>query len=64
MQGTVVRLFVEAGDLVTADAGICVIEAMKMENTVLAGVAGTVTAVSVAVGKSLDSGDLIAVIGG
>ena len=62
MPGTVVRLLVKAGELVTADAAICVIEAMKMENIVLSGVAGTVTMVSVAAGDSLDSGALIAVV--
>jgi acetyl-CoA/propionyl-CoA carboxylase biotin carboxyl carrier protein len=64
MQGTIVRLLADVGDLVEADAGICVIEAMKMENVVRSGRTGTVTQINVAAGDSLEPGALIALIGG
>jgi acetyl-CoA/propionyl-CoA carboxylase biotin carboxyl carrier protein len=64
MQGTIVRLLADVGDLVEADAGICVIEAMKMENVVRSGRTGTITQINVTTGDSLEPGALIAVIGG
>jgi len=62
MQGTIVRMLVGVGDRVLETDGICVIEAMKMENVVPAGLAGAVTQIRVSPGEPLDSGDLIAVI--
>jgi acetyl-CoA/propionyl-CoA carboxylase biotin carboxyl carrier protein len=62
MPGTIVRMLVGVGDQVLETDGICVIEAMKMENVVRAGLAGAVTQIRVSPGESLDSGDLIAVI--
>ncbi len=47
---------VEEGDL------ICVIEAMKMENEIGAHRSGKVTAVNVAEGAAVSSGDVLAVI--
>jgi acetyl-CoA/propionyl-CoA carboxylase biotin carboxyl carrier protein len=43
MPGTIVRMLVAVGDRVLEADGICVIEAMKMENVVRADQAGTVT---------------------
>jgi biotin carboxyl carrier protein len=62
MQGTIVRMLVGVGDRVLETDGICVIEAMKMENIVPAGLAGAVTQIRVSPGEPLDPGDLIAVI--
>jgi biotin carboxyl carrier protein len=50
------------GDTIEAGEGVCVLEAMKMENTVAAGRGGTVTAVRVSPGDSVGSGDIVAVI--
>ena len=37
MQGTIIRIDVEVGDAVGADTRVAVLEAMKMENNLLAG---------------------------
>jgi acetyl-CoA/propionyl-CoA carboxylase, biotin carboxylase, biotin carboxyl carrier protein len=41
---------------------ICVLEAMKMENNIAAEKAGTIKEIKVAVGDSVGSGDVVAVI--
>ena len=62
MQGTIVKVLVAAGDEVEVGQTICVLEAMKMENTIAAEKAGTVTEVKVSAGDSVGTGDVIAVI--
>ncbi len=62
MQGTIVKVVVEVGGTVAAGDTVCVLEAMKMENNVVADVGGTVTEVKVAVGDSVGSGDVVVVI--
>ena len=62
MQGTIVKVLVAVGDTVAADDPVCVLEAMKMENNVLAGKAGTIAEVRVAPGDSVGAGDVIAVV--
>ncbi len=54
MPGTVVDLFVKVGDNVKGGDPVLVIEAMKMENEVPAPIAGTVVAVNVAKGDSVN----------
>ena len=56
VQGTVVRVLVETGQSVEAGQAICVVEAMKMENTVAAHRSGTVTAIPVAAGAAVRVG--------
>ena len=62
MQGTIIKVLVAVGDTVEAGEGVCVLEAMKMENTVAAGKGGTVTEVRVSPGDSVGSGDIVAVV--
>ena len=62
MQGTIVRVDVAVGDVVAAGQTLCVLEAMKMENTVAADVAGRVTEVRVAAGAAVGAGDVLVVI--
>ncbi len=62
MQGTIVKVMIAKGDTVTAGQAICVLEAMKMENTIAADVAGTVTDVRVTAGDAVGPGDVVAVI--
>jgi pyruvate carboxylase subunit B len=54
MPGTVVDVMVKAGSKVKAGDAVLVIEAMKMENEVPAPIAGTVKAVNVAKGDSVN----------
>jgi acetyl-CoA/propionyl-CoA carboxylase, biotin carboxylase, biotin carboxyl carrier protein len=62
LQGTVLKVAVQAGGNVEEGALVCVIEAMKMENEITAHKAGTVKDLPIAVGASVASGDTLAVI--
>jgi acetyl-CoA/propionyl-CoA carboxylase biotin carboxyl carrier protein len=62
IQGTVLKVAVEAGADVEEGALVCVIEAMKMENEITAHKSGKVAKLPIAVGASVASGDTIAVI--
>ncbi|HET9443529.1 MAG TPA: biotin/lipoyl-containing protein, partial [Acidimicrobiales bacterium] len=62
MQGTVVKLLVAVGDAVEAGQAVCVLEAMKMENNVVAEKAGIIAEIKVSAGQAVGSGDTLAVI--
>jgi acetyl-CoA/propionyl-CoA carboxylase biotin carboxyl carrier protein len=62
MQGTVVKYAVAEGDTVDVGDLVCVLEAMKMENTITAHRAGTVTSVAFAAGDAVESGSVLATI--
>jgi len=62
LQGTVFKVTVEQGAEVAEGDLICVIEAMKMENEIVAHRAGRVTALNVSEGAAVSSGDTLAVI--
>lgn len=62
MQGTVIGYGVEVGDRVAVGDPIVTIEAMKMENTLRAGVAGTVLRIGPAPGTVVQPGTSLAVI--
>jgi acetyl-CoA/propionyl-CoA carboxylase biotin carboxyl carrier protein len=62
MQGTIVKVLVTKGQEVTAGEVICVLEAMKMENSILAHTDGTVAELNVEAGQSVETGATLAVI--
>ncbi len=62
LQGTILKVAVDAGAAVEEGALVCVIEAMKMENEITAHKAGTVKELPISVGASVASGDTLAVI--
>ena len=62
MQGTIVKVLVKEGQEVQAGEVICVLEAMKMENSILAHGPGKVESIKVEAGQSVQSGAPIAVI--
>ena len=62
MPGRIVRVLVKPGDPVSARQGIVVVEAMKMENELVAVREGTVREIAVAEGASVEAGRLLAVI--
>ncbi|MEO6204843.1 MAG: biotin/lipoyl-containing protein, partial [Mycobacteriales bacterium] len=64
MQGTLVKVAVEDGAQVEAGDLVVVLEAMKMEQPLVAHKAGTVTGLSVAVGDVVTSGAAICDIKG
>ncbi len=62
MQGTILEVAVEEGQTVAAGDVLCVLEAMKMENDIIADTGGTVTEISIAEGDSVDMGDRLFVL--
>jgi len=62
LQGTVFKVAVEKGAEVAEGDLICVIEAMKMENEIVAHRAGKVEELKIAEGDAVSSGDILAVI--
>ena len=62
LQGTVLKVAVEQGASVAEGDLICVIEAMKMENEIVAHRAGKVEELNVSEGAAVSSGDVLAVI--
>ena len=56
MPGRVLAIFVKAGDTVARGAPLLVMEAMKMEHTVVAPAAGTVTKIGCALGEQVGEG--------
>ena len=62
MQGTIVKVLVKEGQEVAAGEAVVVLEAMKMENSILAHAAGKVESIKVEPGQSIQGGEPIAVI--
>ena len=63
MPGLVVRVNVAVGDTVQPGQGLVVMEAMKMENELRAGTAGSVTAVRVEAGTAVEKGAVLVELG-
>jgi pyruvate carboxylase subunit B len=63
MPGLVVKVLVAVGDLVAANQGIVILEAMKMENEIRSPIAGVVRSLNTVVGQAVTQGDLLAVVG-
>jgi acetyl-CoA/propionyl-CoA/long-chain acyl-CoA carboxylase, biotin carboxylase, biotin carboxyl carrier protein len=62
MQGTILRVEVAEGAFVETGAVICIVEAMKMENPIVAHRDGVVTKLGVAAGQQVTSGQLVCII--
>ena len=62
MPGTILDIKVTAGATVAEGDVLMILEAMKMENEILAPCAGKVASVNVEKGASVGTGDLLAVI--
>ena len=63
MPGTILKVNVSVGQAIKEGEVLCVLEAMKMENDIMAPKAGTVTQVLVSKGSSVDTGAPMVVIG-
>lgn len=59
MPGNILSVNVKPGDKVEKGAILCILEAMKMENEILAPEAGVVASVTVAKGAAVQSGDVL-----
>ena len=60
--GKILSVDVKPGDVVQEGDTLCMLESMKMENPILAPVAGTVSKVGVTVNQTVQPGDMVAVI--
>ena len=63
MQGTVVKVEVSEGDRILTGQVVCVIEAMKMENEIVAHRDGVVRDLQIAAGDAIASGQVLCHIG-
>jgi len=63
MPGMVVRYEVKEGDAIKEGDVVMILEAMKMENSLLAPASGTVKQVCCKDGQSVQKGDVLVVIG-
>jgi propionyl-CoA carboxylase alpha chain len=62
MSGTVAKVNVKPGEVVSAFQVLLVMEAMKMEHAIVAPYPGTITAVKTQAGRSVMAGDVLAEI--
>lgn len=62
MPGVVTEIHVQVGDEITEDDSVLILEAMKMENEILAGKGGIVKDILVSSGQTVAVGDLLIVI--
>ena len=60
--GKVTSVNVKVGDEVKEGDVLCMLESMKMENPILAPVAGIVTKIELVPGQAVDASDLVAII--
>ena len=63
MPGTILKVNVQTGQAVKEGDVLCILEAMKMENEIMAPKSGTVTQVVVSKGSKVDTGAPLVVIG-
>lgn len=63
MPGKVTAINKKVGDAVAEGDEVMVLEAMKMGNPIMAPQAGTIKAISVTVGQSVQGGDQLFVLG-
>lgn len=59
MPGTILKINVNTGDKVKKGQVLLILEAMKMENEIVAAADGTVASVNVAKGASVNAGDVL-----
>lgn len=63
MPGKIAKIVKKVGDTVAEGDVVVILEAMKMENEITTGVAGTVKQIPVAEGQAVNPGDVLFVIG-
>ncbi|MBE7015432.1 MAG: biotin/lipoyl-binding protein [Ruminococcaceae bacterium] len=62
MPGTILDVKVNVGDTVKKGQVLFILEAMKMENEIMAGVDGQITSVGATKGASVQTGDMLCTI--
>ena len=63
MPGNILAVNVNVGDIVKAGQVLMILEAMKMENEIMAGVDGKIVSLNVQKGSTVETGSLLCVIG-
>ncbi|WP_283266328.1 biotin/lipoyl-containing protein, partial [Streptococcus dysgalactiae] len=63
MPGTILKVLVAVGDQVAENQPLLILEAMKMENEIVASSAGIVSAIHVSPGQVVNPGDGLITIG-
>ena len=63
MAGTILDVKVSVGQSVNVGDVVCILEAMKLENEVVADAAGVVKSIAVSKGTTVENGQLVVVIG-
>jgi len=63
LPGKILQLKVSEGDSVKVEDTLLILEAMKMENEIVANASGNVKKINVAVNDMVDTGDILMVIG-
>ncbi len=63
MPGKILKVLVEPGQEVKPDSPVAILEAMKMENEIIAEVEGVVREVKVKAGDTVENGQLLVVVG-
>ncbi len=63
MAGTILDVKVKVGDSVNVGDVVCILEAMKLENEVVADCAGVIQSIAVSKGDTVQNGQLLVVIG-
>ena len=63
MPGKIFKMSVQKGDSVKRGDVVCILEAMKMENEIMASQDGKIADISVSVGQTVSTGDVLVVIG-
>jgi biotin carboxyl carrier protein len=59
MPGTILNILVQTGQAVKKGDVLCILEAMKMENEIVAPRDGVVASVSTSKGASVNAGDML-----
>lgn len=62
MAGKIVSIKVKKGEAVKAGAVVCILEAMKMENEIIASHGGVVEKINVSEGSTVSEGDVLIVV--
>jgi acetyl-CoA/propionyl-CoA carboxylase biotin carboxyl carrier protein len=62
MQGTIVKVLVEKGQQIQAGDVVCILEAMKMENSIVSRRSGEVTELPMEPGQVVETGQTLAII--
>ncbi len=63
MPGKILAVNIKAGDVVKRGDVIFILEAMKMQNEIMANQDGQISSVSVTVGQTVSTGDVLAALG-